>query len=66
MGGRLGKSDVYLQEKGFIILKEIAAIGYRSEYYEKALQNNNTPYTKMLAALWRESPMPFVNETNVL
>ncbi|HAT3991321.1 TPA: IucA/IucC family siderophore biosynthesis protein [Elizabethkingia anophelis] len=62
----LVKSDVYLQEKGFIILKEIAAIGYRSEYYEKALQNNNTPYTKMLAALWRESPMPFVNENQRL
>ena len=33
---------------------------------KKALQNNNTPYTKMLAALWRESPMPFVNENQRL
>ncbi|AQX06602.1 IucA/IucC family protein [Elizabethkingia meningoseptica] len=62
----LVKNDAYLQEKGFIILKEVAAVGYRSAYYEKALQNNSTPYTKMLAALWRESPMPFVEKNQSL
>jgi siderophore synthetase component len=66
VGRRFVKSDAYLQEKGFIILKEIAAIGYRSEYYEKALQNNNTPYTKMLAALWREAQCLSSTKTNVL
>ncbi|WP_419867870.1 IucA/IucC family protein [Chryseobacterium sp. CT-SW4] len=62
----LVKNDPYLQEKGFIILKEIAAIGYRSEYYEKALQSNHTPYTKMLAALWRESPLPHIKKNERL
>ncbi|CAA7392394.1 GNAT family N-acetyltransferase [Chryseobacterium fistulae] len=54
--------DPYLKQRNFILLKEIAAIGFRSEYYEKALGNNNTPYTKMLATLWRESPNQYIGE----
>ena len=50
------QSDDYLQNKGFHILREIAATGYRNPYYEdEALKDN--PYKKMLAALWRESPV---------
>ncbi|PSX18242.1 GNAT family N-acetyltransferase [Photobacterium kishitanii] len=50
------KEDGYLKNKEFHILREIAATGYRNPYYEhKTLKDN--PYKKMLAALWRESPV---------
>lgn len=45
-----------LQAMGFSILCEIAAIGYRNRYYEAA--SKGVPQQKMLAALWRESPLP--------
>ncbi len=49
--------DPYLAEKGFSILREVAAIGYRNPYFEMATAKDS-PYKKMLAALWRESPVP--------
>lgn len=49
--------DPYLADKGFRILGEVAAIGYRNPYYEAAIRENNA-YKKMLSALWRESPLP--------
>lgn len=49
--------DVVLKENGFTILREIAAVGYRNAYYERAT-DRTSPYRKMLAALWRESPVP--------
>ncbi|WP_114786237.1 GNAT family N-acetyltransferase [Vibrio tetraodonis] len=56
---QLIQGDKYLQKNGFKILREIAATGYRNPYYEhEALQDN--PYKKMLAALWRESPVPLL------
>jgi siderophore synthetase component len=39
------------------ILRERAAIGYRHRQYEAAT-DRYSPYRKMLAALWRESPVP--------
>jgi len=48
--------DTYLQEKGFILLGEVATVGYRNLMYEKA-EPNDSPYKKMLASLWRESPV---------
>lgn len=50
------KKDGYLKKKGFYILREIAATGYHSPYYENEVLQDN-PYKKMLAALWRESPV---------
>ncbi|MFF4185835.1 IucA/IucC family protein [Streptomyces sp. NPDC001691] len=41
----------------FSIIRERAAIGYRHEQYERAT-DRYSPYRKMLAALWRESPVP--------
>ena len=41
---------------GFEVLRERAAVGYRSEHYEAP--RAGPPYPKMLAALWRESPVP--------
>ncbi|WP_286788645.1 MULTISPECIES: IucA/IucC family siderophore biosynthesis protein [unclassified Pseudomonas] len=50
------ESDPFLTENGFSILREVASVGYRNHYYETALVND-TPYKKMLSALWRESPV---------
>ncbi|WNO08277.1 IucA/IucC family siderophore biosynthesis protein [Teredinibacter sp. KSP-S5-2] len=50
-------NDSVLSEMGFSILREVASIGFRNRYYEAAL-TKDSPYKKMLSALWRESPMP--------
>lgn len=49
-------SDDTLQACNFKLLREIASVGYSIPYYEDP-RMGNTPYKKMLAALWRESPM---------
>lgn len=49
-------SDGTLRDYGFSILREVASIGYRNRYYEAALESDS-PYKKMLSALWRESPI---------
>lgn len=51
----LVEGDAWLQARGFHILREVAAIGYRNPYYEAAIQENNA-WKKMLSALWRECP----------
>lgn len=50
-------SDDVLARHGFSILRERAAIGYHATQYAAAAPKGS-PYTKMLAALWRESPLP--------
>lgn len=52
----LVEGDKLLKEKGFCVLREIAATGYRNPYYEHETVKDS-PYKKMLAALWRESPV---------
>jgi siderophore synthetase component len=54
--GRLVAADATLAAMRFSIIREIASIGYRQPYYETALKTD-TPYRKMLSALWRESPV---------
>ena len=49
--------DELLARSGFGILRERAAVGYRSEHYGAGAPSGS-PYAKMLAALWRESPVP--------
>ncbi len=49
-------SDPLFAKQRFVLLREIAAIGYHHRYYEQALEKD-TPYKKMLSALWRESLM---------
>lgn len=49
--------DELLRRARFQVLREVAAVGYRSEHYE-AVAPKGSPYLKMLAALWRESPVP--------
>lgn len=48
--------DHTLRGYGFSILREVASVGYRNRYYEAAL-DTDSPYKKMLSALWRESPL---------
>ena len=52
----LVRADSVLAGTGFQILRETAAIGYTNPYYDAAAPKGS-PYRKMLAALWRESPM---------
>jgi siderophore synthetase component len=49
--------DPTLAAAGFSILRERAAVGYHPVPYEAATEPGS-PYRKMLAALWRESPVP--------
>ncbi|MGV9316974.1 IucA/IucC family protein [Streptomyces sp. NPDC003691] len=51
------EQDAVLKRTGFSIIREHAAIGYRHRQYELAT-DRYSPYRKMLAALWRESPVP--------
>lgn len=55
------ESDVFLKENGFKILREIASVGYSNPYYENELIGDS-PYKKMLAGLWRESPLPMLRD----
>ncbi|WP_155054801.1 IucA/IucC family protein [Streptomyces blattellae] len=49
-------NDPVLKSTGLSIIRERAAVGYRHLEYEKAT-DRYSPYRKMLAALWRESPV---------
>ncbi|MGK5673463.1 IucA/IucC family protein [Micromonospora sp. URMC 106] len=49
--------DEVFRRTGLSIIRERAAIGYRHLEYEAAT-DRYSPYRKMLAALWRESPVP--------
>ncbi|MGW6011002.1 IucA/IucC family protein [Streptomyces sp. NPDC055210] len=50
-------NDPVLRSTGLSIIRERAAVGYRHLEYEAAT-DRYSPYRKMLAALWRESPVP--------
>lgn len=49
--------DPVLSGTGMTVLRERAAVGYHPVPYEEATEKGS-PYRKMLAALWRESPVP--------
>jgi len=49
-------ADPELQACGFAVLREVAAIGYTGDAYHRLAVPS--PYRKMIAALWRESPVP--------
>ncbi|MEU9300312.1 IucA/IucC family siderophore biosynthesis protein [Streptomyces sp. NPDC048269] len=53
---QLIESDPVLRSVDFSIIRERAAIGYHHRQYERAT-DRYSPYRKMLAALWRESPV---------
>ncbi|MEV6128377.1 IucA/IucC family siderophore biosynthesis protein [Streptomyces violaceusniger] len=56
LAGLITADDTF-QSCGFSIIRERAAIGYHHRQYEAATAKGS-PYRKMLAALWRESPVP--------
>ncbi|MGW0990518.1 IucA/IucC family protein [Streptomyces sp. NPDC002486] len=58
---QLIEGDPVLKATGLSIIRERAAVGYRHLEYERAT-DRYSPYRKMLAALWRESPVPSLNE----
>jgi siderophore synthetase component len=51
--------DEVLKRTGLAVLRERAAVGYHHERYTAA-SPKGSPYLKMLAALWRESPVPLL------
>ncbi|OIV38694.1 IucA/IucC family protein [Mangrovactinospora gilvigrisea] len=57
----LADADPVLRAAGLTVLRERAAVGYRHARYEAA-SAKGSPYRKMLAALWRESPVPLLGE----
>jgi len=52
---QLLSKDEYLQEVGFGMLGEVASVSYINPYFESFGKHN--PYNKMIASLWRESPV---------
>ncbi|WP_198587024.1 IucA/IucC family protein [Glycomyces xiaoerkulensis] len=53
--------DPVLRKSRVTVLRERAAVGYRHPAYSAAAPKGS-PYRKMLAALWRESPVPDLDE----
>lgn len=53
-------SDPTLSDAGFRLLRERASIGYTGDAYHRTAEPS--AHRKMLAALWRESPVPLVAE----
>ncbi|NKQ24429.1 IucA/IucC family protein [Streptomyces galbus] len=62
---RLVEGDPVLKATGLTIIRVRAAVGYRHLEYEQAT-DRYSPYRKMLAALWRESPGPSLAEGEAL
>jgi siderophore synthetase component len=49
-------ADSTLRACGFAVLRELASAGYTGDAYHR--HGPVSPYQRMLAALWRESPVP--------
>jgi siderophore synthetase component len=60
----LVESDPTLRGCGFSVLRERAAVGYTGDAYHRLAERTGTrsPHQKMIAALWRESPVPMLAE----
>jgi siderophore synthetase component len=54
----LVRTDATLQEARFRVLRERASVGYTGDVYHRTTASS--PHRKMIAALWRESPVPLV------
>lgn len=52
--------DATLRDSGFRVLRERASVGYTGDVYHRT--SEPSAHRKMLAALWRESPMPLLAE----
>ncbi|MBG0560091.1 GNAT family N-acetyltransferase [Actinoplanes aureus] len=58
------ENDPELRACGFGVLRELASAGYVGDAYHRT--GTPSAYTKMLAALWRESPVPRIADTERL
>lgn len=58
---QLVENDPVLKSTGLSVIRERAAVGYRHLEYQAAT-DRYSPYRKMLAALWRESPVPALQD----
>ncbi|WP_341976333.1 IucA/IucC family siderophore biosynthesis protein [Microbacterium sp. LWO13-1.2] len=56
--------DATLRDAGFRVLRERASIGYTGDAYHRTPEPS--AHRKMLAALWRESPMPLITGSQQL
>lgn len=54
----LVRGDPEFSARGFSVLRERSALGYTGDVYHRTRESN--PHRKMLAALWRESPVPLL------
>ena len=66
--GSLLDDDPDLTRHNVRLLKEIASIGVTADVYHKSAAAgvaDDGPHQKMLAALWRDSPIPLLGEGNV-
>lgn len=61
---RIVEGDATLAGCGFSVLRERAAIGYTGDAFHvlQAERGVGSPHQKMIAALWRESPVPRLAE----
>ena len=57
-------ADPTLQACGFSVLRELASVGYTGNAYHRLADRTGgrSAYQKMIAALWRESPVPSLGE----
>lgn len=53
-------NDIFIQETGFRMLGEIASVSYVNPYFKEFGPHND--YNKMLASLWRESPISAIDK----
>ncbi len=63
--GELFENDPVLSAQPVSLLREVAAVGYRNPQFEAATVKSD-PQRKMLAALWRESPINLLEEDQKL
>ncbi|MGH3651947.1 GNAT family N-acetyltransferase [Glutamicibacter sp.] len=63
--GELFANDPVLSTQPVALLREIAAVGYRNPQFEAAT-DKSAPQRKMLAALWRESPISLLGSDEKL
>jgi siderophore synthetase component len=59
------RADPLFASVGFGLLRETAAVGVRSALFESATEPGS-PYRKMLAGLWRESPLAMIGDAEQL
>ncbi|GAA1486319.1 GNAT family N-acetyltransferase [Brachybacterium fresconis] len=52
--------DAEFAARGFSLLRERSALGYTGDVYHRTAVSN--PHRKMLAALWRENPLPLLTD----